>query len=1257
MRRCVLLALALCAWGSLAPAWAAPKTPVSDLVVFDLPGTTQAGVIPYHPSYLYYWTEEDTFDYGPKHPGTGIGVTPISYSYFNINSSACALDRGGAPMVQVTGNAYGISGLRIYPRHPTGNGVRTQIVAQADLALPAGVTTPTPAALIVFATAGSAVSSCTRSDGAACTLITSGTYLGAYTTLTSSEPVTLKVTLSVVTTGSVLAHYVARAWGDPVVTDQPSSSICIGRVRHFGTKTLGVPDEDDRDALAAVPDVIGSYADLTTWSSNGDPITVTPNAAIAPDGTLTAVRLDQPAWSDSAQTATIYAPIQPGLERGLFEVWLRADAPTTAYIGSAQTTGGAGSVIRDCPVTTTWTKCSAWFHSNTAGVYTYPFIGMDSRIAAVAGQGLLAPPSMGTARSFYAAQPRLLPWTVGVTSVQPPSSFRGTNAGLFTRGFGHPERAVGGATFSDANHFTFGANDGPTDFAGDFMGCVSSVLPTPARAGALLGDGSSVAARGWYVESDATGATGLVTQWDGGSAGVWPSAPDGSLPGDSRSILCFGRVGSTIYAARDGGPTSSATVAAIAPWTAGPLYIGRAGDASYYTDAYIDEVWLTSSAWSESAMRAVMDAALQHGGREPRFLGDQNTVLHLAGRAFNGTTWGSPQGNLTTVGTPGYTDQPMATKLPTARQGYGPITANTYYVGGSHSRDALDTPGDRFGCMSFVASTSDVATGKGLFANATTTVGAGSAVHTTTSGTVAYLSGVPATKQAVTTNALAGASSLNVVCWWRTGNNLFVKLNLGTTATADATALEVPATSNPPRWGRGANTQTNAATLYQIVAGVGACPDTSCEAWATKAQKYALGMVSRDGKMLELNGRLAPSTTVVTPGVSRGMPAGVPVVDAKGYGIWNPTTQRMGRSSNFCASDTVAQTPFVMASGTTGATCYTQSTQYDLTRSQLLDRALQNSTNGHGYYGPLTTTTSSPDWTFSVYVRRVTTTGPVTIFTRCGTGTTAVTACGCQRDDGLPCTTTIGVPTALDCAATGTVTPGRPVRLSARVQCDAGFTAGHYLGLMPGAPNVAPDADSQAYFSDWHYDWPPVPAPPIYNSGVTTATRSGPDGVVVANPLAATDTAMCACFTADVQSWTLPTYYLHGLFSWVPVGGTDGFALYKGDAGTGSDDLVLSRYNAGGGTIASAVWTPGALMSAGGARKIAACATRTRLDLYVDGVQRATTPYADTPFPDAASMFYFGNDMALLTALDGWMRDIKVVRTDNPRACGEGYGP
>lgn len=237
-----------------------------------------------------------------------------------------------------------------------------------------------------------------------------------------------------------------------------------------------------------------------------------------------------------------------------------------------------------------------------------------------------------------------------------------------------------------------------------------------------------------------------------------------------------------------------------------------------------------------------------------------------------------------TWGMTGTVPQVAATALPTTASSgaAGPFSAANYYAYGTAS-DPLDSTGDRFGCAAF--SPASLGAAQMLWSNGNPGT-SGHYVQMGSSGVVVFASSVPASQTATTGNT-AVATGLNVACWWRTGNSIFAKLNLGTTATTAAGAAEVSGTAYVAKIGllEGGG-QPFTGTILHVIQGLGACPTppapfaATCEGWATYQMKRYAGLLGARGEEITLV-RTTTATNEVN-GTVWNVPASMPRVTTSG---------------------------------------------------------------------------------------------------------------------------------------------------------------------------------------------------------------------------------------------------------------------------------------------------------------------------------------------------------------------------------------
>ena len=1186
-------------------------------VLLAIPGTTSGAPFETTPSTVLNWSADD---WNPvRHPqsldvatwGKDAGATVAG------DSTLCPTDVYGEPMDLVSSAAGGSAAQSVYQQVFPGQVLAGALLtASFDVAAPLGVPS-VPASLRLACGAGNATAiSCSRSDGGACTTqVSSSTQTTVLTTLTSSTPVTLTGTYScssnaTSTWPTVQAGHYAVSKGYSICAS--NARVTRGSIPMPWRRPVG----RDLNRLTAA-----MVANFSAWSNStaGGLLapTVTDNVAVAPDGTTTADRLDIPAWT-AGQASVKYALISAAGGAGVFEVWLRADAPTSVTL-SVQS-GGIGA-WKACSVTTTWSRCTLYFAGLAST--TVPAIGPDARLAGHAASG--------AATTVYAAQPHFAlygdaPAATG-TVPQVPSST------LFPRGPAN-HRGVGGATFSDSNYFTFGANNDVTDFVGDFMGCATVVVPATATNGAIFGDGIFTApSQGWYVDYS-SGQLRLIQIH--GLTGTFDVVGGTATPG-GRNVVCFGRVGTTIYAkVNDGAVGTTAAVDGIPSWTAGKFYVGRAGQTAYFSNALVEEIWLTTTPWNSAVAGALTNAALKDGSVDHDFPDDANTVLHLRGDAYDGTTWRAPQGALTTVGTVGYSDAWAPTVPGLTSTSLGPFSDSNYlnYTAGGAS-DVLDSTGDRYGCVNFTFTAAPTANAV-LWSNGFFDIAGGYFYVLGPSpgpiNTVAFHSRGANHGSAQTANTIV-VGGPNAACWWRTGNSVFAKLNSGTTVTANSNGPEVLGSAYPLRIGRyeGPGASPTTGTITNMIHGLGACPDVSCEAWATKQIQRALGQVGAQGQVLTntrstISG-LSMTRDAATGSLVRPVPAGVTAVEGPGLGIWRQSTNGYPYSNSPCQAGNVAQA---------GWTFYNTTCANDVTTGPdgLPADQFTQLANAGGPYVASVGVASTSVATVSVYGKRVSGTGYIGAMIQCTGG---LLTCTCSRDDGGACTATpgtgLGPLTAIQCVSKASIDSSRWVRLSATATCGAPSTV-YTAAAYPGEPGVT-TADT-AYLTDLQTEAGYGPAP--YVATTTVAVQRNADVVTTPNPLLAGDANWCAEGTFDLagRAWNAPT--VNTLWSTGSLAGPSRASLQLAN---GSLTFVAAGTYANEARIDYPT-----LLIAKAPHVVKACVAGPRAALYLDGkiVQGTSASWADLTAAIPPATLALGADAAGANILDGYVRDFTITR-------------
>ena len=190
----------------------------------------------------------------------------------------------------------------------------------------------------------------------------------------------------------------------------------------------------------------------------------------------------------------------------------------------------------------------------------------------------------------------------------------------------------------------------------------------------------------------------------------------------------------------------------------------------------------------------------------PLILDDAGTVAHVW---FRGASLIDTRGNAwTTNGSVAIT--PRSGKTPA---GAGPFSDANYYSLGT-GNDVLDFAGDFRVAFVF----SSLAGVRVFFANANQTgFAAGYAVYTNGTPAAGVLNTYNAgTQGAATTVNTVAAGVLSVICAWRSGATIGVKMNLGAAATSTPAGVITAATANSAKLGRNETVgNAYAGTLYE----------------------------------------------------------------------------------------------------------------------------------------------------------------------------------------------------------------------------------------------------------------------------------------------------------------------------------------------------------------------------------------------------------------------------------------------------------
>ncbi len=396
-----------------------------------------------------------------------------------------------------------------------------------------------------------------------------------------------------------------------------------------------------------------------------------------------------------------------------------------------------------------------------------------------------------------------------------------------------------------------------------------------------------------------------------------------------------------------------------------------------------------------------------------------------------------------------------STALPTTAStgAAGPFSDANYYSQGTGS-DALDSTGDRFGCVAFVPVDTS---GQVLFQNGGASATAGHFVAvTTTTGTFYFRSMNPTAVSATTANG-ATTGGFNVACWWRTGTSISAKLNLGTTATNAAAGTEVAGTAYTAKIGRYESSGTAfTGTILSVIQGLGACPTppspfaATCEGWATYQMKRQFGMIGPRGE--EMTFTRATTATNEVNGITWNVLAAVPRMNTSGLLVERASTNSALQSSASCVANAVNGPTWAIGST---PTCTSDVATVAPDGTTTADAWV--STTSTQYVYQISTPAASTTATASAYVYKPSGT-EASIFVQCAGG--SITSCSCSTSDGSACTATSTSPNCI-ARATG-LTPGRWTRISSTATC-AVAPASWAIVLAPANYN---NTTGTAYFWD-----------------------------------------------------------------------------------------------------------------------------------------------------------------------------------------------
>lgn len=622
--------------------------------------------------------------------------------------------------------------------------------------------------------------------------------------------------------------------------------------------------------LLTSPSAFDNAAWLLDSSGTGSLPVVTPNVAAAPDGTITAdrVQFDKGAGIGTSRIRQAVSGTAPAGTVLISSVWMRTNDGTTKTV-----------ILRDAlnqRVLVTVTPAWQNFSITAPGP-----AGLELDIML---WHLLPGPTSDTAdlllwgasatRSDMQGDVPVMNGTVPLVTTSP----------LFAKGSGAGRRFVG--PFSTANYFRWQSAT-PMQFTGDHTICVAYVRNSATSNFLHMIDAG--ATTGWYFQ-DTAGTVSYREVSNSVDKGATITAT--TAPG-AFNVLCGGRTGTTIYAKLNGSTTAATTGAAIPLSYPTDMYVGEWSGAVPLL-GYVYEVWATTTAWSEASVAQIEANALANGGKGPLFPDDAGTVLHLTGDAYDGALWKAPQATLTTYGAVPYSDAwvpPISGQL--QRQSYGPFTDANYFSLGS-GPDVLDFAGDFSACITFKGA-ADYSTLPVIFGNGAYPLD-GYVAMFDAGGHFKMANWDGAEVSAQTTN-LAPASTLNVACFGRAASTVYAKLNLGTIASASG-ATAVPGITRQARLGRynGANQQFPGA-IYEAWFST----DPASDALFTKIQRRAFQHLAAQGIAVTV-ARSTASNAVVPNGATQtvyAVPINVASQAPDGIEVWRRSTNAITGSEDF----------------------------------------------------------------------------------------------------------------------------------------------------------------------------------------------------------------------------------------------------------------------------------------------------------------------------------------------------------------------
>lgn len=754
--------------------------------------------------------------------------------------------------------------------------------------------------------------------------------------------------------------------------------------------------------------------DNAAWAK-GTRVTVTPDVIAAPFGGLTADKIIETATTQPHnQTQTVTAVVNTPYS---FSVYAKAGERSWSYLqiaGAYQffnlTTCTASGDTTGLTYATASSVGAGWCRI----VINMLPIGSPLVITVgIAQDGLNAHASYlgdGTSGAYFwgasltrtlSPLPYFAPSSTGDTFVMNGSVPYSFTSPLFDGGIETGRRGVG--PFAAGNYFSQ-AIGGALQFPGAFTVCAAFTLTDVSTAYGVVStfDGSN----GWILR------VGSGTYFQVGGGGVPSSVPAtvGRI-----NIVCGGySPGPVEYIKVNGGPTGTGNATQFYPTTMAST-IGRIPlTGTWALPGIIYEVWATSTPWNEASISAIQASALANGDPNvPFFPNDANTVLHLIGNAYNGTTWAGPFGAMTTNGAVSFSDA-FVPNPGLVRAGAGPFSGANYYSLGTGS-DVLDFTGDFTACFVY---TGNVAMNDGILAEDSDgtsgyyidsrlgRVGLGPSITFFSGGVGTTVGG------ALVSQEPPGAA--NILCVGRAGATGYLKVNGLTTSSGPAGTIAA-ATAAVARLGLNFN---NAASFNDQLHEAWFSTTPASDALFTKIQNRFLNHLTADNTPLTVT--RSKTQTYVVPAASGQTlwtaPDNVLASGANGVEIFGAATNYALQSETSCVVNAV-QAPWALVGA---PTCVTDAAVAPDGLAEM--DAWTNTASSDGITQPLTTS-SAAIFTTSTWASKAAL-GTVTGTFVCTAPSAATASCTCGTSDGSACTcATAGTTATAKFTAVGPTSP------------------------------------------------------------------------------------------------------------------------------------------------------------------------------------------------------------------------------------------